>query len=906
LLSHCCYGPFLFFESRIINPRCKPFCGDSQTGVDKLISKLHSWQMTAVASAILLGLWAPAAQALSLGQINVKSTLGEPLVAEIDILDINPDEAATMVARVASPDAFKASGLDYNAAISGLRATLSHRANGKPYIRLTGDKPVNDPFVDMILEASWNTGRIVRDYTMLFDPPSFRATSPAASAPAAALAQTPKAPSGVTTTAKPVTPAMSAKAAKAEPSPAVKKEAGASAAQQVTVKPGETASHLAGVYRPVNVSLDQMLVALLRTNPDAFVNNNVNRLKAGSLVDLPSEAQAAETPAAQATQMIVAQSQDFNSFRRSLASSASSADVAPAKREASGKVQASVDDKKTPLVSPDKLTLSKGNLPGTSNAEQVAQARNAKDAADRAAELAKNLHDLSKIAAASSAAIGSAAPTAPATSAAPVAAASAPASAAVTVASSTPVTPAITAQAPAKPLPKAPEPVAEPSFLEGLFDNPTLPLGAAGLIALLAGLGIYRAKQRKKSGGQDSIFADSKLQPESFFGGTGGRNVNTNDGGVAGSSMMYSPSQLDAVDDVDPVAEADVYLAYGRDLQAEEILKDALRTTPDRLAIQQKLLEIYAKRRDAKAFESIATLSFNLTNGTGPDWERICEKGLALEPDNALYLPGGQPLAEFKTTLNATDIATQPSALAEEPAAPAPAKTNTIQELDNLDLDLDLDFSLDEPQLTEHTGAGELGDLAETPRGLPTEMSLDTTTISNEVAAPAMDDALPTLPLNDMSDSTPPQTPEFDSDADLDLDFDLGLEDPASRPAPLDTPAKTETATLAADFHGETGPMSLDLGDLSLDFASTGAGGLPSLSDALAHSAAEPEALDNPATEPGGYSDVDGDPLETKLALADEFKAIGDEDGARALIEEVMAESSGEVRERAERALKKL
>jgi pilus assembly protein FimV len=904
LLSHCCYGPFLFFESRVVNPRCKPFRGDSQTGVDKLISKLHSWQVTAVASAILLGLWAPAAQALSLGQINVKSTLGEPLSAEIDILDINPDEAATLVTKVASPDAFKASGLDYNVAISSLRATLSRRSDGKPFIKLAGDKPINDPFVDMILEVNWNSGRIVRDYTMLFDPPSLRASAPAAAATAPALAQTPKASPSVAN-AKPTSAAAPAKAAKVEPNAVVKKETNTDAAQQITVKPGETAGHLASVYRPVNVSLDQMLVALLRTNPDAFVNNNVNRLKAGALVDLPTATQAAETEPAQATQMIVAQSQDFNNFRRNLASNAPSTDVTPAKREASGKVQASVDDKKTPLVSADKLTLSKGNLPGSTSAEQLAQARNAKEAADRAAELAKNLHDLSKIAAASSAAVGSATPTAPATPAAPASAA-----ASAVAASSAPVTPAITAQVPAKPLPKAPEPVvAEPSFLDSLRDDPTLPLGAAGLIALLAGLGFYRAKQRKNAPAHDSIFADSKLQPESFFGGTGGRNVNTNDGGVAGSSMMYSPSQLDAVDDVDPVAEADVYLAYGRDLQAEEILKDALRTTPDRLAIQQKLLEIYAKRRDAKAFESIATLSFNLTNGTGPDWERICEKGLALESDNALYLPGGQPLSEPKATPNATEVATQPIPLTEQLPAEAPTKAATIQGLDNLDLDLDLDFSLDDPQLTEHTGAGELGDAPRVPHELVAERASDTAAALDELSSPALDD-LPTAFALDSSmapsDSTLAQAPAFDSDSDSDLDFDLRLEDPTSRPVPLDAPVKTEVATLASNLGAKTSPLALDLGDLSLDFSATGAGDLPHLSEAVEHSAAELEALDNPETQPGGYSDVDGDPHETKLALAEEFKAIGDEDGARALIEEVLAEASGEVKERAELALKRL
>jgi pilus assembly protein FimV len=852
-----------------------------------------------------MGLWSPSAQALSLGQISVKSTLGEPLAAEIDILDINADEAATLVTKVASPEAFKASGLDYNVAISGLRASLYRRANGKPYLKLTGDKPVNDPFVDMILEANWNSGRIVRDYTLLFDPPNFRTTTPGATAPAPVLAQTPKAASSGATS-KPAAPVASPRPAKPEPNVAVEPDS-TDSPQRIRVKPGETASHLASTYKPVNVSLDQMLVALLRTNPDAFINNNVNRLKAGSLVDLPTEAQASETAPAQASQMIVAQSQDFNAFRRGLASSAPTTDVAPAKREASGKVQANVDDKKTPLIPADKLTLSKGNLPGAASAEQVAQARSAKEAADRAAELAKNLQDLSKIAAASSAVASTSAPT-------PSVAASASAAVAGTAvaAGSAPAAPNITAKAPAKLAPKTPasEPVAETGLMDDLLDNPMVPVGAAGLIALLAALGIYRAKQRKSSSAQDSIFADSKLQPESFFGGTGGRNVDTNDSGVSGSSMMYSPSQLDAVDDVDPVAEADVYLAYGRDLQAEEILKDALRTNPERLAIHQKLLEIYAKRRDSKAFESIATLAFNLTNGTGAEWERICEKGLALEPDNALYLPGGQPLSDFKTTLNATDMDAPLEVQADGPPAEMAPKLATIEGLDNLDLDLDLDFSLDEPQLTEHTGAGELGDEAEIPQELVTEMGADLIAPAAESAAGQ--DNLPTLALDNLDALIPPlgtdaSTASSAATEDADLDFDLGLEDPTSKPAPLELPPLAQTPPPAEDERTtNSAPMELDLGSMMLDFSQTGPRDLPNLSEAVVQANTDEPNQDESATQPGGYTDVDGDPLETKLALADEFRAIGDEEGARALIEEVMAEASGDVRERAERALKKL
>src|SRR4029078_12110649 len=106
--------------------------------------------------------------------------------------------------------------------------------------------------------------------------------------------------------------------------------------------------------------------------------------------------------------------------------------------------------------------------------------------------------------------------------------------------------------------------------------------------------------------------------------------------------MPYSLSQLDAAGDVDPVAEADVYPAYGRDLQAEEILKEAMRTTPQRGAGHSQLLQIYAKRRYAKAFELVATEAYGLTHGAGPEWEHVCELGQELDPNNPLYRPGGQ------------------------------------------------------------------------------------------------------------------------------------------------------------------------------------------------------------------------------------------------------------------------
>lgn len=160
--------------------------------------------------------------------------------------------------------------------------------------------------------------------------------------------------------------------------------------------------------------------------------------------------------------------------------------------------------------------------------------------------------------------------------------------------------------------------------------------------------------------------------------------------------MHYSPSQLDA-GDVDPVAEADVYLAYGRDLQAEEILKEALRTDPNRTALHQKLADIYAKRHDRKAFEAVAQTLHGLTQGKGVDWQRLADQGRILDPENALYQPAGSaPLSAAAVAGGATVAA----------AGLAAASLATSRPLDmdvhregpaTLPMDLDMDLNMDLP-----------------------------------------------------------------------------------------------------------------------------------------------------------------------------------------------------------------
>jgi pilus assembly protein FimV len=132
--------------------------------------------LNALALAMLLAFAGNTAHALSLGRLNVLSSLGEPLLAEIDVPQITEAEAASLRIGTASPDTFRAAGADFNAALAGADVKLLRRADGRAYLRVTGNRAVNEPYMDLILEANWASGRIVRDYTMLFDPPSLRAT----------------------------------------------------------------------------------------------------------------------------------------------------------------------------------------------------------------------------------------------------------------------------------------------------------------------------------------------------------------------------------------------------------------------------------------------------------------------------------------------------------------------------------------------------------------------------------------------------------------------------------------------------------------------------------------------------------------------------------------------------------
>ena len=847
--------------------------------------------LTGVAAAALSFI-APDAMALGLGRLAVQSALGESLRAEIDVTSLSAEEASNLKVRIAPPESYRAAGVDYNPVLPATQAVLLRRADGRPYLRLSSDRAVQEPFVDVILELTWSTGRLVREYTLLFDPPSNRAVAAAPAPIAPAVASPAPAPAPAAAPSPPSTAEPSVAAARpaerklpapknaAAPSPAPVadvKPAVTSGADSYQVRAGDSLSRIAARTQRAGVSLDQMLVSLYRGNPQAFVENNMNRLKSGVVLSVPSADAAKAIATSEARQVIQAQSADFGAYRQRLASGVPEAKSEGSARQATGKVQSNVEDKKqAAAATPDKLTLSKAasSPKATAAEDKLSKEKEKKESATRVAELSRNVEELKRIsgAAASAAAVPAMPAAAPAVAAAkpatqviaapspvptappapaPVpavaatpASASVPglkaspaASATVVAAASVPARPQAAASA-AAPRPSAPVVATqadEPGMIASLMDdNPLALVAGGGVLAALLGFGFYRFSRRSKKDSGETSFLESRLQPDSFFGASGGQRIDTRDAGGASSSMSYSLSQLDAIGDVDPVAEADVYLAYGRDLQAEEILKEAMRGNPERLAIRTKLLEVYAKRRDIKGFELLATQLFTLTRGEGEDWARAQELGAQVDPENVLYQPGGAPILPQGAAdhhIEPLGASTMPQSVLPSPSQFGPdAEQVASAQAATMDLDLDLDLDFNEPA------------------------------------------SAPTQPA---AFSASPAAAKFDApNGPFNLEPDLP---PLSAmPAPAAAPAA---------------PLAFDLSSISLDFDTTSGSAAGALDSPVA------SALQGPAV--AEEEDL-ADPLERKLELAEEFRQIGDMEGARDLVQEVLVKASGGLKVRAQ------
>ncbi|MES2259028.1 MAG: FimV/HubP family polar landmark protein [Pseudomonadota bacterium] len=758
----------------------------------------------AVACAVLLS---PAANAAGLGKLTVLSSLGQPLRAEIELSSVSSDEAGSLVAKLAPSDAFRLANIDFNPTLLSLRFEVDQR-NGRQFIRVSSGQPVNEPFVDMLLELTWTGGRLVREYTFLLDPaelrsaqsaqvaapvdvPSRVSAAGAAPAPAATSMQAAPAPA-----ARPARPAP-----KAAPEPETKTRNEAETAKQYRVRQGDTLGRIAAQFKPAGVSLDMMLVALYRANPEAFAGNNMNRLKSGQILAVPdADTVRGGASEGEAHGVIVAHAADFNAYRNKLAGqvSASTPAKAPeAGQSATGKISAKVEEQATPVnEAKDQLKLSKatgtpvaGKTAAAGLEEKIAKDKQIAEASARVKELEKNVSDLEKLMAVKNKAM--------ADKQQPVAAPPASASAAASVPEPVPTPAPLPAPKPKVALPPPP-PVPQPSLLDTLMENIQL-IGVA-LAALLGGAALILARRRKQQQQtvvmpktETSVLGYPGVQANSLIAETGGQSVDTNNS-VFNSNFAPSASQLDT-NEVDPVAEADVYIAYGRDAQAEEILKEALRTHPERHPVRLKLMEIFANRKDARSFEAQATELYALTKGQGEEWAQAAQLGAAIDPLNPLYAgtggPGAAPVAAAAAAgalagaaLAADEPAATPDDFASMFAPEPPVPAAPAADFSGLDLDLSQDAA------------------APADNGMDFDIDRDL----DATALPALETAPPAAPT----------LAQQAADADHFLDFDLGglsFEPPAAStpptPAPTDEPAIVASAL--PDASAEPFDMAFDM-----------------------------------------------------------------------------------------------
>lgn len=788
----------------------------------------------ALAVALLL---APMlAHAAGLGRLTVNSSLGQALNAEIDLVAVRGDEASSLNVRLASPDAYQQANLQYNSGITGVKLSIERRPNGQSYVKVTGSRPVNEPFVDLLIELSWSGGKLVREYTALLDPPGYGQQAHVAAAPSAPMA----APES-----RPITVPAAA------PAPTV--ASGAKAQEYGPIATGETLGKIAASLKPEGISLEQMLVGLYRSNPDAFIRNNMNLVKSGKILRVPDAQELAAITQAEAAKEYRTQVADWRAYAGRVADAAATAPEGGS--TVRGRITARVEDAGGAAADKDVVKLSKGEpgkggkpLTGAARTqalqeELLARTRELAEANERIAQLEKTIKDTQKLAELKSPGLAAAQKKAEAAKDAKPAPAKAEAKPEIAAAPKAEMkgADAAPAEKPAvaetKPVPKPkPKPVAppppppEPSIMDMVMDN--LPVIGGGVGALvLGGLG-FAALRRRRARAQEAADEDIEPVAPTFGSGTDAAAGENAAGAGAGAAA--------GVDEVDPVAEAEVYIAYGRDGQAEEILKEAMGRDPAREDVQVKLAEVYAARKDAAAFGTVAASLNALTGGVGDNWVKVAALGYALEPENPLYAAG-------------KDV--------------VPADAVAGDEAVGTDLDFDLggdaastpDIALD----------------ADDPAGQATEIGgmQDMAAAADAGVAPA-EPEMPDFNLD---------TPAAGTETDITLEAPAQAETPALdfniELPPVDTAPAAEPAPAAPAADGGL-DFKIDVGDLNINLDDTSTNAAPA------------EGKDS------HWYDV-----QQKFDLAKAYQEMGDNEGAKEILQEVIKEGDSDQKDQAQKLL---
>lgn len=608
--------------------------------------------------------------AAALGEISVQSAIGQRLSAEIEIVGLSKNDADTISLRLAPPEAYKEAGLDYSSLLRSLRFNIEKKSE-RYIVRLSSEEVVNDPFITILFQIDTDGNRTIRQYALLLDPPAVdqqvAVTEPqTAVVPDLEAAVVPaNTATDVTTTTTPTQAAPSAEVAATH-----------------TVSKGETLHGIATQLKPADTKLEQVLIALQRLNPNALNGGNINRMKAGSVLTLPDADTIKAIDANDARKLVNAQTADFRRYREQLANYARKPDVAAEarsdetnNRQSQGRIGVQVTEP-TGNVTQDKLRLSKAGAVGNTqsaandaaNMDKIAAEKALAEANDRVAALEKNVRDMSSLLDMKNQTLAAmqsqnksasvATPTEPTSTTAPVTETQAVEKTEVKSEVKTEAEPdsQTVVQLVEEKIKTDPLVAKLKTWNSDQFFNQDTAAYASAAAVMLLSLAFISSVVRRRRYPTNVYDANpflnerkTKAQSElEIKSATTTANMESKNS-VFHSNFVPSVSQLDT-NEVDPVAEADAYIAYGRDKQAEEILLDALRSHPQRHILRVKLLEIHAGRQDKKKFATLATELQSMTKAKGAEWEQAMRIGRILDPDNPLY-------SAAKPTVRATQTA---------------------------------------------------------------------------------------------------------------------------------------------------------------------------------------------------------------------------------------------------------
>ncbi|WP_349616624.1 FimV/HubP family polar landmark protein [Azotobacter salinestris] len=939
----------------------------------------------AAASALSSGV----AHALGLGEVTLRSALNQPLVAEIELLEARDIDSEEVVPALASPEEFNKAGVDRQYFLSDLKFTPIIRPNGKSVIRVTSTKPVREPYLNFLVEVLWPSGRLLREYTLLLDPPLYSSQT------AMSAAQKPltEQQAGIVSRAP---AAATVPPAKAPRPTSPKPEAASTPAKDYRTATNDTLWKVAERVK-TSGTIHQTMLAIQDLNPQAFLDGNINRLVSGQILRLPDEQQIRRRSPSQALTEVAEQNAAWRerrsrpaiaSARQLDATRRTEAGAAPARVETgdslrlvaadSGKAAAGSDQGADGKAAADKLALAKENLDATQreNVELKSRMDDLQSQLDKLqrlialkdeqlAKLQANLAQSSKTgeAAAESAVSASAmqdepAVVAPASrtpsqpeaaSAAdpaqrpagssgeetsipaesadsvpvqPETASAAPAQAAAVIASPMPpavespankpaVQPVPTQPAPARPAaPQPPRPAVVPGpmgLVDSILSSPLLlpSLGGSAAAALLLGLLVARRRAAKKTDLQDEddevAMVDTRL-----------------DTGL--SRAPIEPTLLDEIPggrDRDVLSEVEEHIAYGRFKEAAELLEAACVAEPKRSDLRLRLMEVHAELGDRAGFAHQEKVLREIP-GTQSQVDHLRMKypamagfATAAALAGAALAAGLEALEEKKGLSSVTEEA--------EPSSPVFAadinlslddleaelerdlqgstQSNAALSLDDLTLDEALqpplpaeeplaeDLSFDLELSDEATGFDLEGDLNLKGLALELDMPDGPASVGSEDPLCLDLDSLeaPVAASDETASSESALLEEglFDS-FELAADGDFSIDSDLVAPK-LELPL-TDDASAVEEASGLT--VQLDELDVELEQLAAGLG--------------ESDGDMQPATHVlGGLEEgedfdflADADEIATKLDLARAYIDMGDTEGARDILEEVLSEGN--------------